>query len=143
MTIRMLALLMTGAMLTPLANAQAPQRSTSSADGNCAGVNLLTPEEKAAGWTLLFDGASKGGWHGYNKRDTQAWIVEDCALKTTGTETNYGSDLRPDLVTDAEYTNFELSLDWKATKGGNSGIMSGVVEDPKYEAAWMTGPEYN
>ena len=69
MTIRMLALLMTGAMLTPLANAQAPQRSTSSADGNCAGVNLLTPEEKAAGWTLLFDGASKGGWHGYNKRD--------------------------------------------------------------------------
>ncbi len=142
MTIRMLALLMTGAMLTPLANAQAPQRSTSSADGNCAGVNLLTPEEKAAGWTLLFDGASKGGWHGYNKRDTQAWIVEDCALKTTGTETNYGSDLRPDLVTDAEYTNFELSLDWKATKGGNSGIMYGVVEDPKYEAAWMTGPEY-
>ena len=33
-------------------------------------------------------------------------------------------------------------LEWKASKGGNSGVMYGVVEDPKYKAAWMTGPEY-
>ena len=36
-----------------------------------------------------------------------------------------------DLVTDREFTNFEISLEWKATTGGNSGIIYGVVKDPK------------
>jgi hypothetical protein len=108
----------------------------------CAGVNVLTPAEKAAGWQLLFDGKSTAGWHGYNGQSTKAWTIEDCALKTVGTEGNYGSDKRADLVTDASFTNFEISLDWKATKGGNSGVMYGVVEDAKYDAPWKTGPEY-
>jgi hypothetical protein len=111
-------------------------------DGGCAGMNTLTAAEKAAGWELLFDGATTAGWHAYNKQDIKAWAIDDCALKTTGTAGNYGSDKRPDLVTDREFTNFELSLDWKATAGGNSGIIYGIVEDPKYQAPWMTGPEY-
>ena len=85
---------------------------------------------------------STAGWHGYNGQSIAAWAIDGCLLKSSGTEGNYGSDLRGDLVTDKDYTNFELSLDWKATKGGNSGVMYGVVEDPKYKAAWMTGPEY-
>ncbi len=108
----------------------------------CQGHNTLTAAEKAAGWVLLFDGTSTKGWHGYNGQKTPSWSIEDCALHTAGTEGNYGSDLRADLATDAQYTNFELRIDWKASKGGNSGIMYGVVEDPKYKAAWMTGPEY-
>ena len=52
------------------------------------------------------------------------------------------SDQRADLSTDQQFTNFELSIDWKASKGGNSGVMYGVVEDPKYKTAWMTRPEY-
>jgi len=59
-----------------------------------------------------------------------------------GTEGNYGGDTRADLVTEGEYTNFEFSIDWKATEGGNSGIMYGVIEDERYDAAWQTGPEY-
>jgi hypothetical protein len=108
----------------------------------CEGQNVLTDAEKAAGWDLLFDGKDMNGWHGYNGQTTGSWTVDDCALKTVGTEGNYGSDKRADLVTDASYTNFELSLEWKATKGGNSGVMYGVVEDPKYDAPWKTGPEY-
>jgi len=108
----------------------------------CEGVNTLTDTEKAAGWELLFDGRSQTGWHGYNGQSTVSWKVEDCALKSVGAEGNYGSDLRADLVTDREYKDFEISIDWKASKGGNSGLMYGVVEDPKLEAAWMTGPEY-
>ena len=108
----------------------------------CEGVNALTPVEKAAGWELLFDGKSTSGWHGYNGQSPKAWTVEGCALKTLGTEGNYGSDKRADLVTDREFTNFEITIDWKASKGGNSGIMYGVVEDEKYDAAWKTGPEY-
>ena len=108
----------------------------------CKGVNTLTPKDKSAGWELLFDGKSLAGWHGYNGQPVTAWAVEDCALKTVGTEGNYGSDKRADLVTDRQFTNFEVSVDWKATKGGNSGIMYAVVEDEKYDAPWKTGPEY-
>jgi hypothetical protein len=108
----------------------------------CAGVNVLSDAERAEGWTLLFDGKSLAGWHGYNGGALESWTIEDCAMKSVGTEGNYGSDMRVDLVTDREYTNFELRLDWKVTEGGNSGIMYGVIEDPKYDAAWKTGPEY-
>ncbi len=111
-------------------------------EGPCANVNLLSPAEQSAGWQLLFDGKSTAGWHVYNKQDTKSWAIDECSLKTTGTDTNYGSDKRPDLVTDREFTNFELLVDWKGSNGGNSGIIYGIVEDPKYEAPWMTGPEY-
>ena len=120
-----------------------PASQTQSAPpGTCAGVNVLTPAEKAAGWRLLFDGTSKAGWHAYNGRSDEFWTIADCSLKTVGTAGNYGADTRVDLVTDREYTNFELSLDWKGSTGGNSGVMYGVVEDPKYPTAWLTGPEY-
>jgi len=112
------------------------------ATASCNDVNVLTPAEKAAGWRLLFDGKSLAGWHGFNTQSIEAWKIEDCSLKTVGTAGNYGSDTRADVVTDADYTNFELSIDWKATKGGNSGVMYGVIEDPKYDAPWKTGPEY-
>lgn len=108
----------------------------------CDGENTLSAAEKAAGWMLLFDGQSMAGWHGYNGQKTPAWSVADCSLHSAGTEGNYGSDLRADLASDAEYTNFELTIDWKASKGGNSGLVYSVVEDPKYKAAWHTGPEY-
>jgi len=110
---------------------------------DCNKDNNLSLQEKAAGWTLLFDGKTFNGWHGYNGQSTKSWSIEkDCTLKSVGTEGNYGSDLRADLVTDQQYENFELNIDWKTSKGGNSGVMYGVVEDPKYKAAWMTGPEY-
>jgi len=112
------------------------------AKSDCESANKLTAKEKADGWKLLFDGKTLQGWHGYNRQSTKSWMVENCTLKSVGTEGNYGSDLRADLVTDQEYENFEVSIDWKTSKGGNSGIIYGAVEDPKYKAAWMTGPEY-
>ena len=53
---------------------------------SCDGVNVISPAEKAAGWELLFDGTSTKGWHGYNGQGIQAWKIEDCSLKTVGTE---------------------------------------------------------
>src|ERR671910_788590 len=41
-----------------------------------------------------------------------------------------------------EAAGWQVLFDWKATKGGNSGVIYGVVEDPKYDAPWKTGPEY-
>ena len=42
---------------------------------------------------LLFDGKSTGGWPAH-KQDIKSWAIEDCSLKTTGTQGNYGSDKR-------------------------------------------------
>jgi len=125
------------------AESPAPQdEQQAAAVGPCEGLDTLSEAEEAEGWRLLFDGETMDGWHGYNGQDPSAWTIEDCALKSVGTEGNYGSDTRADLTTDDQFTDFELVLDWKATTGGNSGVMYGVIEDPKYDAAWKTGPEY-
>jgi hypothetical protein len=135
MTIRMVLCTLACLASASTVSAQAPA-------ADCAGANTLTPAEASTGWTLLFDGKSLAGWHAYNAQSIAAWKIDGCTLKTTGTEGNYGSDKRADAVTDAEYTNFDLTLDWKASKGGNSGVMYGVIEDAKYDAPWKTGPEY-
>ena len=46
-----------------------------------------------------------------------------------------------DIVTDKDYTNFVLSLEWKISKGGNSGIFYGISEEEKYGVPYVTGPE--
>ncbi len=88
----------------------------------------------------LFDGKTFKGWHNYNDTGTiKSWTIEDSALVCLGTAKDaHGGD----IVTDAEYENFELSWDWKMTPGGNSGVMYHVVENPKYIAPYHTGPEY-
>ena len=142
------ALLLTSGALTAMmacAPADAPPTREAAATpppGPCAGLNTLTDAEKAEGWELLFDGESLAGWHGYNGRPLDSWSVEDCTIMAAGTESNRGGDRRGDLTTDREFTNFELALEWKASEGGNSGLIYAIVEDPAYEAPWMTGPEY-
>ncbi len=88
----------------------------------------------------LFDGKTLAGWHGFNKiGDVDNWTIIDGALVCLGAaEWDTGGD----IVSDEEFENFELSWDWKIDKGGNSGVMYHVVEDPRYKAPWETGPEY-
>ena len=88
----------------------------------------------------LFDGKTLAGWHGYGKTgEVKNWIVEDGALVCLGAAKDaHGGD----IVTDAEFDNFELSWEWKVDKGSNSGVMYHVVEDAKHKAPYETGPEY-
>src|SRR6202012_2055004 len=78
------------------------------------------------------------GWHSYH-RDTVAanWIVKDGQIEYDRTHDRAGDD----LVTDGVYENYELQLQWKISKGGNSGIIFDVQEDPKFDATYLTGPE--
>ncbi|HVG42539.1 MAG TPA: DUF1080 domain-containing protein, partial [Chitinophagaceae bacterium] len=47
-----------------------------------------------------------------------------------------------DLVTDNEYENFHLKLEWKIAPKGNSGVIFYVQEDKtKYNDTYNTGPE--
>jgi hypothetical protein len=71
------------------------------------------------------------------------WTVEDGTIKCDGTGLGEGSgDMGGSLVTIDKFGNFELSLEWKISEGGNSGIMYHVVEMPEYGHAYETGPEY-
>lgn len=101
--------------------------------------NTLTDAEKAAGWQLLFDGVSAKGWHGYNQIGVpDCWAVEDNCL----TMKSVGGNEEQDLITDKIYKRFVLALEYKMTKGANSGVLFHVKEDPKYMFAYETGPEF-
>lgn len=89
-------------------------------------------------WISLFDGKTFNGWHIYNNGEvTNPWSIEDGAMVFNGRKgsTEYN------IVTDKEYTNFKLSIEWKISEAGNSGILWGVKEDKKYSHPYDTGPE--
>lgn len=101
--------------------------------------NTLTKKEEKEGWKLLFDGKTTRGWHTYLK-DTvgSKWQVKDGAIVFDPSQPENGGG---DIVTNEAYENFELQLQWKISKGGNSGIIFDIQEDPKYNATYLTGPE--
>ena len=84
----------------------------------------------------LFDGKTTTGWHTYLKKGTTAWKVVDGTLQLDPKAEDQG-----DLITDGEYENYELTLEWNISKEGNSGIIFGVHEDPKFGATYQTGIE--
>jgi hypothetical protein len=103
-------------------------------------INSLSKNEKKRGWELLFDGQTLNGWKGYNSdKMFSCWSVANGELICQG---EGGSVTAGDIITDANFGNFELSLDWCISKAGNSGIFYHVLEGGKYHAAYETAPEY-
>ena len=93
--------------------------------------NSLTAKEKKEGWTLLFDGKSMEGWRKCNSSEMAAnWVIDDESMKVQQGR-RAGSGQGGDILFGAKkYANFELSIDWKIAKEGNSGIFYYVVEYP-------------
>ena len=99
---------------------------------------------KKDSWKLLFDGKTTSGWHTYGKDSIgKAWKVEDSVLHLDASQKNgWQTKDGGDIVTNDEFENFDLQLDWKISEGGNSGLMFYVKEDTsKYKYAWESGPE--
>lgn len=95
---------------------------------NSAPLNQLTKAEKAAGWRLLFDGKSFDGWRGFHKTGLpEGWAIEDGCIKKVQAQGELGQ-AGGDLITVGQFANFEFSLEWKLSKGGNSGIKYLVSE---------------
>tara|TARA_B110000003_G_scaffold138751_1_gene140412 strand:+ start:21971 stop:22651 length:681 start_codon:yes stop_codon:yes gene_type:complete len=95
--------------------------------------NELTSAEKKAGWTLLFDGKSTEHFRNYKKDSVSPkWVVKDGILTLTG---KGGGD----IITKQEYGAFEFTVDYRISKGGNSGLMFHVKETES--RPWQTGPE--
>ena len=100
--------------------------------------NVLTDIEKEDGWKLLFDGKTTKGWRGFNRDSIgSGWSVEDGFLVAPG----LGGDIGGDVISEEQFENFDLKLEWKVTQGGNSGIFFHVLEGD-YPAVYATGPEY-
>jgi len=97
-------------------------------------INELTEIEKSNGWQLLFDGKTMNGWRTY-KNGNGSWKVLNGILCSSSADAG-----NADLMTNGIYKNFELSIDWKISPEGNSGIMYLVTED--YDQSFLSGPEY-
>jgi hypothetical protein len=96
-------------------------------------VNTLTDAEKKQGWVLLFNGTSFDGWRQCNGTAMPAnWKIDDRAMKVfTGAGKEPGNGAGGDILYGVKtFRNFELSLDWKTEKAGNSGIFYSVREVP-------------
>lgn len=92
-------------------------------------------------WIVLFDGSSTDGWRGYKKDHfPEAWKIEDGTIRCIGSgRGEAGNKDGGDIIYDQKFKNFTLSLEWKISEGGNSGIFYLGQEDLDY--IWKTAPE--
>jgi hypothetical protein len=98
-------------------------------------VNTLTPQERADGFELLFDGGSLINWTGYRRSDApRGWQAVNGELRfTPGLDNGY-------LQTRRDYADFDLRFDFKIPERGNSGVI--YRADESQEQAWQTSYEY-
>jgi hypothetical protein len=104
-------------------------------------ANALSKKDKKEGYVLLFDGKTTTGWRGYNQPafPAKGWEVIDGMLHVIGSargEAGGGGD----VLYDKKFSNFELTLEWKVSEGGNSGIFYLAQEIPG-EPVWKNAPE--
>lgn len=96
-------------------------------------INTLSAAEREAGWRLLFDGETLDGWRGYDRADLPGgWEARDGMLVRTGP----GGD----IVTDEQFQDFELMVEWRLEPGGNSGIFYRAAEGEEW--IYHSAPEY-
>lgn len=92
--------------------------------------NHLTEHEENDGWKLLWDGETTNGWRGakLDQFPEKGWVIENgelIVLSSGGYESRAGGD----IVTENQYGDFEIKVDFKITEAANSGIKYYVKTD--------------
>ena len=102
--------------------------------GGAASAQGAPPKAKpAAKWHTLFDGKMLDTFRGWRSEDMpEGWHVVDGTLAKEGAV--------DDLVTKEQFGNFELEIDWKIGKEGNSGVFYRATRE--YDHIYWSGPEY-
>ncbi|MEO7984128.1 MAG: DUF1080 domain-containing protein [Bacteroidota bacterium] len=111
---------------------------------SCNSPKQLTSAEKSEGWQSIFDGKTTKGWHRYGGGAIDSvWKVKNGILQLdTAAKKQFNIRGDWDIVTDEEYANFDLQLEWKISKNGNSGVIFYIHEDkPLYNWPWNSGME--
>ena len=106
-------------------------------------INKLTDNEKSSGWNLLWNGKTSTGWRGAKLQSfpLNGWEIKDGVLSILATDG--GESTGPgDIVTNKVFSNFELELEFKITKGANSGIKYFVKPDLNKESGSAIGCEF-
>ncbi|MDR2232712.1 MAG: DUF1080 domain-containing protein [Tannerella sp.] len=106
-------------------------------------VNLDEFPKDKNGNIALFDGSSLKGWRGYNKDTVPGkWTIDDKALKFSGTGTGEAQAKDGgDIIFAHKFKNFELTFEWKVSKGANSGVFV-LAREVKGEPIYISSPEY-
>jgi len=101
--------------------------------------NSLSPAETQAGWQLLFNGTSLAGWRWADETPAPApsWAVANGSLVTTPAQ---GKQVY--LLSQREFTNFELAFSWNAAPRANSGIKYRIQSIANKARLEPTGLEY-
>jgi hypothetical protein len=93
-------------------------------------------------WIVMFDGTDTEGWRAYGKEGfpEQGWVIEDGALKCKGSGEGEAGGQGGDIIFDQKFKDFHLSLEWKISEGGNSGIFY-LAQEMEGEPIWKSAPE--
>lgn len=87
----------------------------------------------APSWQSLLQEDAAPAWRGWSSPGLPAgWHVAGGVLSKEGSV--------DDLVTTRNYADFELELEWKIGKGGNSGVFYRGTRE--YDHIYWSGPEY-
>ncbi|NUO62391.1 MAG: DUF1080 domain-containing protein [Gemmatimonadaceae bacterium] len=114
---------------SPATDTAASSNSASTTTATAAG-GIATSD---TAWRSLIDQSSAPAWRGYKSDEfPKGWSVKDGVLTKTGSV--------EDLVTRDQFGDFELSLDWMLSPGGNAGIFYRATEE--YDKVYWSGPEY-
>ena len=115
-------------------------------------VDLSEFETDSEGYIVIFNGKDFTGWRGYGKDGVPGkWTIEDGAIKFNGSGGGEAQDGDGgDIIFSHKFNNFELLLDWKVSKGGNSGIFYLAQEvsttdqdgNVRMEPIYISSPEY-
>jgi hypothetical protein len=99
--------------------------------------NTLTQQEINEGWKLLFNGQNLDGWITVRNLEppTSGWVVENGVLIVNKGGPGRGGD----IITKDQYSDFDLIVEFKITKGANSGIKYFHM---RYEEGGWLGLEY-
>ena len=91
---------------------------------------------------LLFNGENTEGWRGYNDQafPDSGWVTEDQSLRCIGSGEGEAGGAGGDIIYDQKFKDFHLKLEWKISKGGNSGIFY-MAREVKDQPIWQSAPE--
>lgn len=100
--------------------------------------SFLSAQDSKAKWKPLFDGKTLNGWRTYQNKPANSWSVKEGLLSNKGNKDP--ATKHADLITESEFENFELSVNWKIAAQANSGILYMVTEE--FPSSYLSGPEY-